>query len=309
MKVQECTIKDFNEIKTVFKKVFTIEPWNDDWSNEKQLDAYILDLMDQKNSLTFGFYDKDQLIGISLGHIKHWYEGTEYYIDEFCILKNAQSNGYGTKFMEYLEIELYKRDIKNFFLLTDKDVPAYSFYKKLGFHELEMNVAFTKKVDPFTFEKACLNDVPYIFQLIQERMKWMDEKNIKAWNVMDYDLVYPIEYYNQMCQKGLLYVLKYNQEIASAAVIKEQDERWKENDSSYYIHNFVSKVSSEQYGTIFLKKVEEKAKRSHKMYIRLDSAKDNVSLTKFYESLGFQAVGTCEDGPYQGILRQKKIYS
>ncbi len=32
------------------------------------------------------------------------------------------------------------------FLLTDKDVPAYGFYRKQGFYELKDNVAFAKKI-------------------------------------------------------------------------------------------------------------------------------------------------------------------
>ena len=42
-------------------------------------------------------------------------------------------------------------------------------------------------------------------------------------------------------------------------------------------------------------------------YFRLDSAVDNDALTQYYESQGFLPVGECEDGPYRGILRQKKL--
>lgn len=39
-------INEIEAIKKLFKSVFTIEPWNDDWSNE-------------------------ELISISMGHIRH----------------------------------------------------------------------------------------------------------------------------------------------------------------------------------------------------------------------------------------------
>ena len=100
MRIQECTIKDIFEIKTLFKSVFTSKPWNDDWSDEDQLNAYLLDLMGQKNSLTFGLFDQNKLIGLSLGHIKHWYEGIEYYMDELCISTQEQGKGKGTLFLE-----------------------------------------------------------------------------------------------------------------------------------------------------------------------------------------------------------------
>ena len=35
-------------------------------------------------------------------------------------------------------------DLKQIFLLTDSNVPAYEFYKKNGFVECETNVAFAK---------------------------------------------------------------------------------------------------------------------------------------------------------------------
>ncbi len=48
-------------IKELFVSVFTAEPWNDDWSNENQLDLYIHDLIGQNNSLTFGLYEGAEL--------------------------------------------------------------------------------------------------------------------------------------------------------------------------------------------------------------------------------------------------------
>ena len=44
-----------------------------------------------------------------------------------------------------------------------------------------------------------------------------------------------------------------------------------------------------------------------KQYLRLDSARNNPSLERYYTNLGFVAVGSCQEGEYQGILRQKEI--
>lgn len=90
-------------IKELFTSVFTIEPWNDDWSNQEQLDLYLFDLVGQSNSLTYGLFENEKLIGVSMGHIKHWYSGTEYYIDELCIRTDKQGNGIGTYFIKEIE--------------------------------------------------------------------------------------------------------------------------------------------------------------------------------------------------------------
>ena len=83
--IKELSVDFIKEIKTLFAEIFTNEPWNDDWSDENQLHNYILDLTGNRNSLAIGLFEDDEFIGMALGSIKHWYTGTEYYIDEFCI--------------------------------------------------------------------------------------------------------------------------------------------------------------------------------------------------------------------------------
>ena len=39
------------------------------------------------------------MIGLSMGHIRHWYEGTEYMIDELCVRADRQGRGVGTAFL------------------------------------------------------------------------------------------------------------------------------------------------------------------------------------------------------------------
>ena len=139
--------ENLEAIKAVFVSVFTKEPWCDDWSDEEQLDLYIRDLTGQGYSLTYGLFDDaDELIGISLGHIKHWYSGTEYIINELCIRTDRQGAGAGTFFLREIEKASRELGLKQIFLLTDSNVPAYEFYRKNGFIESETNVAFSKRV-------------------------------------------------------------------------------------------------------------------------------------------------------------------
>lgn len=133
-------------IKELFVSVFTKEPWNDDWSDENQLQSYIHDLTGQNNSLTFGLFHGNELVGISMGHIRHWYTGTEYFIDELCISTEMQGKGLGTFFMNEIEKLCGELELTHIFLLTENNVPAYAFYQKQGFGQLENNVAFAKRL-------------------------------------------------------------------------------------------------------------------------------------------------------------------
>ena len=145
MTVKKLSIKDKKIITAVFTSVFTKEPWNDDWSDTNQLDMYINDLVGQDYSLTYGLFDDDELIGISLGYVKHWYSGTEYIINEFCIKTDRQGAGAGSFFIAEIEKAIKELGIKQIFLLTDSNVPAYNFYKKNGFVEEETTRPMVKK--------------------------------------------------------------------------------------------------------------------------------------------------------------------
>ena len=147
MELRVLTMADQARVTALFYDVFTNEPWNDDWSDVAQLDAYITDLIGQHNSLALGFFDGDRMVGVSMGIIKHWYTGTEYCIDEFCIDRRMQGQGIGTIFMQEIEQYLVKREIRRIFLQTERTAPAYGFYLNRGFQELTDHVSFVKQIE------------------------------------------------------------------------------------------------------------------------------------------------------------------
>ncbi|MBQ3376049.1 MAG: GNAT family N-acetyltransferase [Erysipelotrichaceae bacterium] len=144
MIIKEMSLNDLEEIKQLFRSVFTIDPWNEDWSDEKQLDEYLRDIMEVRNPLVFGLYE-DELIGFSIGKIKHWCGGTEYFIEELCIRNEYQGKGYGKAFFSLIEEKLKEKGLNQIYLTTDRDVPAYRFYKKIGFREIPELTSFFKE--------------------------------------------------------------------------------------------------------------------------------------------------------------------
>ncbi|MBR6008047.1 MAG: GNAT family N-acetyltransferase [Clostridia bacterium] len=147
MELRKLSICDKTIITELFRDVFTNEPWNDDWSDSKQLDAYITDLIGQGYSLTLGYFDGERLAALSMGYVKHWYKGTEYVIDEFCVDRQRQGRGIGTAFMKAIEAYLAENGIFGIFLQTENNVPAYGFYLHNGFSELTGHVSFAKRTD------------------------------------------------------------------------------------------------------------------------------------------------------------------
>ena len=144
--IREIDSKSIKHIKELFLDVFTNEPWNDEWESDSQALFYIEDLICNRNSLTFGLYEEDELIGVSMGYVYNWWQGKEYYIKEFCISRSKQSKGYGKKFLSEIEEYLRNKDISTIWLTTEKTVAAYNFYINNGFNEFEESVFLAKGI-------------------------------------------------------------------------------------------------------------------------------------------------------------------
>lgn len=145
LELRELDVNNIEEIKKFFTDIFTKEPWNDDWSDEEQLHAYIMDLIGNRNSLVLALFEKQQMVGLTMGSIKHWYTGTEYCIDELCVKTEEQGRGLGTQLLKFVEEYIKAKRIPGIFLQTERTVPAYDFYKKNGFVELTDHVSLIKK--------------------------------------------------------------------------------------------------------------------------------------------------------------------
>ena len=112
------------QIAQLYKAAFQGEPWNDDWSDTEQLNEYIKEISCNYRSLNYGLFINGELSAISIGMIRHWWEGTNYNIEEFCVATNKRGQGIGSRFMAMIENDIRSRGLCGIFLQTDADKPS-----------------------------------------------------------------------------------------------------------------------------------------------------------------------------------------
>ena len=134
------------QMAELYREAFAGEPWNDDWSDTKQLREYMKDISMAYNALNYGLLTDGKLVGMSVGKISHWWEGTNYNIEELCISPSYQGRGIGSEFMALIEQAIRDKGLAGIFLQTDSDKPSYRFYHKNGFQDLDMHVSLYKSV-------------------------------------------------------------------------------------------------------------------------------------------------------------------
>lgn len=161
----------------------------------------------------------------------------------------------------------------------------------------------------YIFRKALPLEVVEVFAIIMRRVAWMDQVGIQQWNTTKYDECYPLSYYEQRRSKDELFVLEdaLTGKILCVGALFQEDERWPDSQSAFYLHHLAAELDAKGAGSIFLQMAEEYAASCGKQYLRLDSAVDNPVLEQYYTIRGYVEAGRCTDGLYEGILRQKKL--
>jgi len=138
--------ENLTEMAELYRKAFAGDPWNDDWSDTEQLMEYIREISGSYHSLHFGLRIDGKLAAVSIGMIRHWWEGTNYNLEELYVDPDYQGQGIGTRFMQQITEEIRGRGLAGIFLQTDNDKPAFRFYHKNGFDDLEAHVSLYKNI-------------------------------------------------------------------------------------------------------------------------------------------------------------------
>lgn len=163
------------------------------------------------------------------------------------------------------------------------------------------------KLSKYIFRIGGVEDVDRLIELVDSRMAWMDRMGIDQWNNSHYHERYPRSYYMERARHGELFVLERasDHRVVAAGVLFETDKRWGEMpESAYYVHHLVAQESEKGAGEAYVRFAAAYARDKGKQYLRLDSKIGNASLERWYDRLGFVAVGQCIDLYYEGVLRQ-----
>ena len=133
MKLEYITMENVEQCITLYMDTFSKEPWNDVFDSSDKVRAYYHNFLKSNQCIAYVGIVDGKIEVMSIGMIKPWIEGLEYYIDEFCVSYDSQGKGFGSQFLDLVEADIKKRGLNAIILNTSKDVPAYDFYLKNGF--------------------------------------------------------------------------------------------------------------------------------------------------------------------------------
>lgn len=144
LKLQSLTIVHVEQCVDVFIHTFSKEPWFDTYDSREQVKTFFINHLQNNYFLGYIGLIDGEIVALSIGMIKPWIKGLEYYIDEFCISYNYQGKGLGSQFLQAIEKDIEKKGLNAIILNTEKGFPAEKFYMKNGFNIAKELIILTK---------------------------------------------------------------------------------------------------------------------------------------------------------------------
>ena len=168
------------------------------------------------------------------------------------------------------------------------------------------------------FRKADIGELDTALSLLKHAAEWLNNQNIDYWQNWNN----PEEIYVNWIAEGFqnnqfFFVEDKDFLVESRAMLvgmyrlQYEDELFwgKRNDRAVYIHSFTTErtLKGNNIGQAILKYIENKAKDEGISYIRLDCSSSVEGLCKYYERMGFKAVGEIEIFGEVLTLFQKEV--
>lgn len=135
-----------DECSELFKKVFSADPWYDNWISLDQARNYLNELIENPVFEGFVAFEDSKIVSVCIGHRRSWWMGKEFFVDEFFVENGRQGNGIGTKMMDFVTNNLAADGYNRLILLTNKEIPAESFYLKNGFNNNQKRTVMVKEI-------------------------------------------------------------------------------------------------------------------------------------------------------------------
>ncbi len=132
MDIVKITDIDLDAHAQLYAKVFSGEPWNENWSLHsatERLKCY----RDAPNFVGVQASDRDNLFGFAVGNIEPYQSGYIFVLKEMCVLPRVQKQGIGRALLRELDSILQKNKVTAVNLMTRIGSDAEGFYKKHGY--------------------------------------------------------------------------------------------------------------------------------------------------------------------------------
>lgn len=144
MEIQPITQSDIPDCARLLMQSYNQPPWRYHWEQGKA-EKYLSEYADVRQFVGFSLFDGQERTGALFAHTKTWWTGDLLYIDELFVSPAKQRSGYGKALIEHAGNWGREHGFSIISLMTNKFMPAFTFYNKNNFSPAEHIVCLLKE--------------------------------------------------------------------------------------------------------------------------------------------------------------------
>ena len=137
-RIEAFETEHLDECAHLIVSAFNIEPWNESWTFDTAQKTLYQTL--EAPGFIGVVSVADEVMGFATGCCEQDDTKEVFYLETLCVKPDMQGRGVGSRLLEHLKGHLEKRGINTVYLITHRDTPAESFYKKNGYRVSEEDI-------------------------------------------------------------------------------------------------------------------------------------------------------------------------
>ena len=120
----------------LYQDSYKNEPWNEIYSVDEVID-YLSRFLKSETKRAYMLVLDEKIIGVALGLVVPCIESDYFRLEDICISPQYQRSGFGGQFIKLISHCVVRENCDSILLGTQRGYPAYRFYLKNDFKEIE----------------------------------------------------------------------------------------------------------------------------------------------------------------------------
>ena len=139
--INSFNFTDLGECVSLFKQAFSIEPWNENWT-ESQAKLRLECIFNTPYFFGLTVWEEEEILGFCMGNAEPYLAKKVFSLREICIKPDKQCNGIGSNLLAELVNRLNIEGITEVNLTTKPGSRVERFYLNNGFVKDELEALY-----------------------------------------------------------------------------------------------------------------------------------------------------------------------
>lgn len=148
MNVRPIESGDIVRCAELFAAAFARAPWSETWDLADAI-ARLDEVYRTPGAYGLVAEEDGELLGFALGYVEHLNREQHFYLKEMAVAPERQRSGIGMALMETLCRNLQEMGVTIVYLLTLRNSPAETFYRKCGFYPSSQMIVMGRRLGAY----------------------------------------------------------------------------------------------------------------------------------------------------------------